>query len=245
MHLEALGRKSRSGEREPDQDRTCCAFWNERVFISGLYSGLRSEALAAQTRGNFWVGEPLRHPLKGPCKDDKRGAGSSLSHLFLHPPHLTRGSQAQGQCDFSKATQHVRGATGPDLQLCSASWPALLCAWRALRKTGVPLHPHLFLLGPSPCIQKRLTGQRVVCTEERRRLAGDGDLKLCSWDRAGRIIIHPSGCGGQLPETHLFLGSCLSFLHSLELHVTPPCTSCSLRTRGPHSCSLRTTERAV
>lgn len=124
----------------------------------------------------------MRHPLKGPCKYGKRGAGSSLSHLFLHPPHLTRGSQAQGKCDLSKATQHVRGATGPDLQVCSASWPSLVCAWRGLHKTGVPLHAHLFLLGPSPCIQKRRTGQRAVCTVERRRLAGDGDLSLCSWE---------------------------------------------------------------
>lgn len=63
----------------------------------------------------------------------------------------------------------------------SASWTALVCAFRGLHKTGVPLRPHLFLMGPGPCVGQRLAGVRGQSAPQNRGIS-DWRPSLWSWE---------------------------------------------------------------
>lgn len=125
----------------------------------------------------------------------------------------------------------------------SASWTALVCAFRGLHKTGVPLRPHLFLMGPGPCVGQRLAGVRGQSAPQNRGIS-DWRPSLWSWE-PGLFHHHVPlrvGVGssprGSFPAVNLF------FLYSPELHMKPLYISCSPKTMGPHPCSPRTLERA-
>ena len=112
---------------------------------------------------------------------DSIGAGRSLSHLFLRPPPLTWGSQAQGECDLPKAPQRVGGGAGPAPCALPPGLP-----WRV--HCGVCSRLGSLCTIPVPTGTWSMhwdtsgRGQKAVCTMEPRHQAGEGDPGLHSWE---------------------------------------------------------------